>query len=111
MRLIFWGVVVVALCYVSYSGMIAAWSWIAMNNAVDEIISRDGIEAVSVPEVKSRVLRAAGEAGIPVGEHGVIVTREEHGVQVEVFWTIPVVSVRGESVVAVPLSVKRVSSR
>jgi hypothetical protein len=110
MRLIFWGLVVVAFCYVAYSGMIAAWSWIAINNAVDEIISREGIEAVPVPEVKNRVMQAANEAGIPIRESDVIVTREDRGVKVEVIWTVPVVIVKGESVVAVPLSVKRVSS-
>jgi hypothetical protein len=102
MRLIFWGLVVVALCYAAYSGMIAAWSWIAVNNAVDEIISKDGIEAVSLPDLKDRVRRATNEAGIPLDEGNVIVTREERGVQVEVIWTV--------SVLAVPLSVKRISS-
>ena len=37
MKVIFWGLVIVALCYGAYSGMMAAWSWIAVNNAVDEI--------------------------------------------------------------------------
>jgi hypothetical protein len=109
MRLIFWGLVVIAFCYLAYSGMIAAWSWIAVHNAVDEIISKEGIETVPVPEVRSRVLQAANEAGVPLGERDIVVTREERGVQVEVFWTVPVVVVRGESVVAVPLSVKRLS--
>ena len=46
MKLIIWGLAIVALCYAAYSGMIAAWSWIAVNNAVDEVIARDGIAAV-----------------------------------------------------------------
>jgi hypothetical protein len=110
MRLIFWGVVVVALSYAAYSGMIAAWSWIAVHNAVDEVISKDGIDAVPVPEVRSRVLQATNEAGVPIRERDVVVTREERGVTVEVLWTVPVVVVRGEPVVAVPLSVRRASS-
>jgi hypothetical protein len=110
MRLIFWGLVVVGLCYLAYSGMIATWSWIAVNNAVDEIISKDGIEAVPVPDVKSRVLQAANEAGIPINEGAVVVTREDRGVKVEVVWTVPVIIVNGESVLAVPLSVNRTSA-
>ena len=109
MRLIFWGLVVVAFCYLAYSGMIAAWSWIVVNNAVDEIISKEGIDAVPVPEVKSRVMKAANEAGIPINEGDVIVTREDRGVKVEIIWTVPVIIVKGESVLAFPLSVKRVS--
>jgi hypothetical protein len=90
--------------------MIATWSWIAVNNAVDEIISKDGIEAVPMPDVRSRVLQAANEAGIPINEGDVVVTREDRGVKVEVIWTVPVIIVKGESVLAVPLSVKRTSA-
>lgn len=110
MRLIFWGLVIVAICYAAYSGMIAAWSWIVVHNAVDEIISREGIEAVPAQEVKSRVMQASSEAGVPLTERDVIVTREDRGVKVEVIWTMPVIIVRGESVLAVPLSVRRASS-
>jgi hypothetical protein len=109
MRLIFWGLVIVAFCYLAYSGMLAAWSWIAVQNAVDEIISKEGIESVPIPEVRSRVMKAANEAGIPINEKEVLVTKEEKGVQVEIFWTMPMVVVKGEPVLAVPLSVKRSS--
>jgi hypothetical protein len=109
MRLMFWGLVIVAFCYVAYSGMIAAWSWIAIQNAVDEIISKEGIESVSVPEVRSRVMKAANEAGVPINEKEVLVTKEDRGVQVEIFWTMPMIVVKGEPVLAVPLSVKRAS--
>jgi hypothetical protein len=110
MRLIFWGLVVVAFCYAAYSGMIAAWSWIAVNNAVDEIISKDGIEAVPVPEVKARVMKATNEAGIPIADNQVLVTREDRGVKVEIIWTMPVIVVKGDTVLAIPLSVNRTSS-
>jgi hypothetical protein len=109
MRLFFWGLVVVAFCYLAYSGMIAAWSWIAVNNAVDEIISKPGIEAVPEHEVKRRVMTATNEAGVPLSERDVVVTREARGVKVEIIWSIPVIIVKGESVLAVPLSVKRTS--
>jgi hypothetical protein len=110
MRLIFWGLVVVAFCYAAYSGMIAAWSWIAVNNAVDEIISKDGIEALPVPEVKARVMKATNEAGIPIADNQVLVTREDRGVKVEIIWTMPVIVVKGDTVLAIPLSVNRTSS-
>ena len=109
MRLIFWGLVVVAICYAAYSGMIAVWQWIAVNNAVDEIISREGVEAVPPRELKSRVMQATNEAGVPLDERGVTVTRDNRGVQVEINWTMPVIIVRGDPVLAVPLSVKRAS--
>lgn len=110
MRLIFWGLVIVAFCYVAYSGMLAAWSWIAVQNAVDEIISKEGVESVPIPELRTRVMKAANEAGIPINEKEVIVTKEDKGVQVEIFWTVPMIVVKGEPVLAVPLSVKRTST-
>jgi hypothetical protein len=110
MKVFFWGLVIVALCYAAYSGMIAAWSWIAVNNAVDEIITRDGIEAVPEKEIKSRIMAATSEAGVPLSEKDLIVTREDRTVKVEAIWTVPVIVMRGESVLAVPLSVKRASS-
>jgi len=110
MKVFFWGLVIVALCYAAYSGMIAAWSWIAVNNAVDEIITKDGIEAVPEKEIKSRIMAATSEAGVPLSEKDLIVTREDRTVKVEAIWTVPVIVMRGESVLAVPLSVKRASS-
>ena len=111
MRLIIWGLVIVALCYGAYSGMIAAWSWIAVNNAVDEVIARDGIEAVPEREIKSRIMQSTGEAGVPLSERDVTVTHyDDRTVRVEVEWTVPMIVMRGEVVLAVPLSVKRASA-
>ncbi len=110
MKVFLWGLVIVALCYAAYSGMIAAWSWIAVNNAVDEIITKDGIEAVPEKEIKSRIMAATSEAGVPLTEKDLIVTHEDRTVKVEAIWTVPVIVMRGESVLAVPLSVKRASS-
>jgi hypothetical protein len=109
MKVIFWGLVIVVLCYAAYSGMIAAWSWIAVNNAVDEVISRAGIDAVPPPDIKTRVLNATSEAGVPLSDRDIVVTQEDGLVQVEVKWTIPVIVVKGDPVLAVPLSVRRAS--
>jgi hypothetical protein len=110
MRLIIWGLVIVALCYAAYSGMIAAWSWIAVNNAVDEVITREGIEAVPEREIKSRIMQSTNEAGVALNERDVTVTHyDDRTVRVEVAWTVPVVVVQGDVVLAMPLSVKRAS--
>jgi hypothetical protein len=111
MKLIIWGLAIVALCYAAYSGMIAAWSWIAVNNAVDEVIARDGIAAVPTREIKSRIIQSTDEAGVPLEEGDVTVTHhDDRTVTVEVAWTVPVVVVQGDVVLAVPLSVKRAST-
>jgi hypothetical protein len=109
-KLIFWGVVIVGLGYLAYSGMIAAWSFIAVNNAVDEVLSRDGIDAVPEREIRSRVMSSTNEAGVSLNERDIVVTRDDRTVRVEVTWTISVIVMKGEPVLTVPLSVKRTST-
>jgi hypothetical protein len=109
-KLLFWGLVIVGLGYAAYSGMIVAWSWIAVNNAVDEVLSKDGVEALPEKEIRARVLTSTNEAGVPLNERDVSVTRDNRLVRVEVVWTIPVIVVRGEALVEVPLAVRRAST-
>jgi len=110
MKLIFWGLVAVALLWVAYSGMLAAWSWIAVNNAVDEIVSKDDVATIPSRELKTKVMSAANEAGVPLGEKDVVVTNTGgQGVSIEVLWTVPVIIVNGDAVFAVPLAVRRSS--
>ena len=111
MRLFFWGLVIVAIAWLAYSGMLAAWSYIAVNMAVDEIVSKDGVELMPARELKARVMTAANEAGVPLVEKDVVIKDTERGVAVEVAWTVPVVIVNGDPVFAVPLSVRRTSGK
>jgi len=112
MRLVFWGLFVVALAYIAYSGMMAVSAWIAVNNAVDEIVSADGVETIPSRELKNKVMSAANAAGVPLNDKDVTVTNAGQGtVNVEVLWTVPVVVVNGDSVFAVPLAVRRSSAK
>ena len=110
MRLVFWGVVAVVALYLAYSGMIAVSSWISVNNAVDEIVSTDGVETIPSRELKGKVMSAANAAGVPLTDKDVVVTNAGKGVNIEVLWTVPVVVVNGDAVFAVPLAVRRSSA-
>jgi hypothetical protein len=110
-KVIFWGLVIVALCYGAYSGMMAVWSWIAVNNAVDEIISKQGVETIPPAELKKRVLNASSEAGVTLDERAINITPLDRQVQIEVVWTIPVIVMKSEPVLAIPLAVRRTSSK
>src|SRR5262245_13468533 len=110
MKIFFWGLVIVGLAYAAYSGMIVTWSWIAVNNAVDEVLSKEGVEALPEREIRTRVLSSTSEAGVAIRERDVTVTRDNRLVRIDVIWTIPVVVIKGEPVVEVPLSVKRAST-
>lgn len=104
MRLIFWGLVVVACCYAAYAGMMAVWSYFQVAGTVDEVLPQSS-EPI---ELKRRILHAVNEAGIPLSDREVSVTKDERGgVHVQVVWALPVVVVKGESVLAVPLSLTR----
>ena len=112
MKLIFWGLVAVAALYLAYSGMKAASSWIAVNNAVDEIISKDDVATIPSRELRAKVMSAAHEVGVPLAEKDVVVTNNSgQSVSVEVLWTVPVVIVNGDAVFAVPLAVRRTSAK
>ena len=110
MKLVFWGLLAVALLWGAYSGMLAIWSWIAVNNAVDEIVSADGVETIPSRELKVKVLSKANEAGVPLTDKDVVVTNQGKGVNIEVLWTVPVIIVNGDAVFAVPLAVRRTSA-
>ena len=111
MRLFFCGLVIVALAWLAYSGMLAAWSYIAVNMAVDEIVSKDGVELIPAKELKTKVMTAANEAGVPLAPKDVVIKDSDRGVTVEVAWTVPVVVVNGDPVFAVPLTVRRTSGK
>jgi hypothetical protein len=111
MRIFLWGVVIVALCYAAYSGMIAAWSWIAVNNAVDEIVSREGIDSIPEPDIKAKILESTADAGISLNDRDIVVTRDGRELRVQVIWTIPVIVVKGDSVLSIPLSVRRATAK
>jgi hypothetical protein len=111
MKIFLWGVLIVVLCYVAYSGMMAAWSYIAVNSAVDEIVSKDGVETIPAKELRSKVMSAANEAGVPLVDKDVVINNVDRVVRIEVMWTVPVVVVNGDAVVAVPLAVRRTSTK
>jgi hypothetical protein len=110
MKIFAWGVVIVGLCYAAYSGMIAAWSWIAVSNAVDEVISREGIDAVPEPEIKARIVASTGESGVALSDRDVAIVRQDRATKVEVAWTIPLVVIQGDPLLTLPLSVTRTSA-
>ena len=108
MRLIVWGLVIMALGYAAYSGMISIWSYISVANSLDEVFQK--AKASGRPdaiELKERILRETNENGVPLTERDVTVVESEKTIQVQIVWSVPVVVYKGEVVLAVPLSLKR----
>lgn len=105
MKVVLWGIVVVTLGYLAYAGMMSAWQWLEIENVVDEALQPRN--ATDVLTVKNNIVKDANAAGVPLTDRDVFVTASDRALLVHVAWTYPVILVRGEKVLAVPLSVKR----
>lgn len=108
MRVFFWGLVAVACCYVFYAGLMSAYQWFQVWSVIDETFQpRNLRELTTVNDVKTRIVKEANEAGVPIAEGEVKVESAERELKVNVVWTFPVIVYKGESVLAIPLSVKK----
>jgi hypothetical protein len=108
MRLIFWGLVAVALAYVAWAGMMSAWQYLQISGVVDDVMQPRSIaELGSAGAVKNKILKESAEAGVPLADRDVTVTVDNRIYTVNIAWTFPVIVYRGEPVLAIPLALKR----
>ena len=108
MRVFFWGLVAVGCCYAAYAVMMSGYQWFQVRSVIEETLEpRNFRELATLADVKTRILREANEAGVPVEEREVSVTSSERVLKINVVWTFPVIVYKGEPVLAIPLSVKK----
>jgi hypothetical protein len=108
MKVFFWGLVAVACCYTAYGAMMSVYQWFQVHNVVDEVLQpRNLRELPTATDVKTRIVREAVSAGVPLGEREVKVVANKGVLAIQVAWTFPMIVYRGESVLAIPLSVKK----
>jgi len=108
MKTLFWGLVIVLVGYAAYAAMMSAWQWFEIETVVEEALEpRNATDAITV---KSAIVKGANKAGVPLTERDVLVMMSERAMLVNVVWTYPVLLIKGETVLAVPLSVKRTRS-
>jgi len=108
MRVFFWGLVAVACFYLAYAGMMSVYQWFQIRSVIDETLEpRNLRELATAGDVKTRILRQANEAGVPIEEREVTVVVADRELKLNVVWTFPVIVYKGESVLAIPLSVKK----
>ncbi len=108
MRMVFWMLVVVGLCWVFYAGAMSVWQYFQVAGTVDEAFEQRNVGQSFEPrQIRDYVLRVANETGIPLTERDVSVIPIGDQIVAEVVWSFPVLIVKGEVVLAVPLSVKR----
>jgi hypothetical protein len=108
MRVFFWGLVVLAFFYVFYAGSMSIYQWFQIRSLIDETLEPRNLRELATPgDVRTRIVRQANEAGIPIEEREVTVVSADRELRVNVMWTFPVIVYNGESVLAIPLSVKK----
>jgi hypothetical protein len=108
MRVFFWGLVAVACCYVFYAGSMSVYQWFQIRGVIDETLEpRNLRELATAGDVRTRILREANQAGVPLEEREITVVAAERELKVNVVWTFPVIVYKGEPVLAIPLSVKK----
>ena len=108
MKLIFWFVVVLGLCWGFYAGAMSVWQYFQVAGTVDEAFEQRNVGQSYDPRlIRDHVLRVSNEAGVPLTEREVSVFQVADQIVVEAVWSYPVLIYKGEVVLAVPLSVKR----
>ena len=108
MRMIFWFLVILGLCWAFYVGAMSVWQYFQVAGTVDESFEQRSIGQSYDPRlIRDYVLRVSNEAGVPLTERDVTVFPVGDQIVVEAVWSYPVLIFKGEVVLAVPLSVKR----
>lgn len=109
MRVVIWGLVAVVFCYAFYAGAMAVWSYVAVASAIDEVLSAQPADEGPDPlQIQLAILQKANEAGVPLSDREVsVLVAKDRRLKISVVWSFPVFIVKGETVLAVPLSVAR----
>ena len=108
MKVFFWGLVAVACCYAAYGAMMSGYQWFQIHNVVDEVLQPRNLRDLSTTtDVRRRILTDAASAGVVLVEREVNVVSNRGVLAIQVAWTFPMIVYKGESVLAIPLSVKK----
>ena len=108
MKVLFWGLVAVACCYAAYGAMMSAYQWFQIHSVVDEVLEPRNLRELATPaDVKGRIVRDATSAGVPLDDRAVDVIAEKGVLAIRIAWVFPMIVYKGESVLAIPLSVKK----
>jgi hypothetical protein len=108
MRLIFWGLVVVAALYGAYAVMMSAYQYLQVSGVVDDVMQpRSLAELGSTRAVRDKILKETAESGVPLEARDVSVTLADRVYTVNIIWSFPVIIYQGEPVLSIPISLKR----
>ena len=99
----------IAFFYGFYCGVMAIWSYFAMASIVDDAVTERGRTAAT--PVRDYIIKSAAESGVRIQDRNVVVTTDERQLNINLRWTFPVVTYKGEDIVEIPLSMERAFGR
>jgi hypothetical protein len=111
-KALFTVLVVVVILYGVYSGAMAIWSYFELSNLVEEVVPREltktgdrGWGSVDrMQAIRSAIIKGARNDGIVLDPAAVSVTEEEGALWVRINAPYPLVRLRGERIVDIPVS-------
>jgi len=98
----------IAFFYAFYCGVMSIWSYFAMASIVDQAVTERG--KVAAP-VRDYIIKNAADSGVRIPDRNVVVTTDERQLNINLRWTFPVVTYKGEDLVEIPLSLQRAFAR
>ena len=120
MKALFGLLVVVALGYAAYSGILAVGTYLEVSQIIDDAVLdlKPGLldnvrqalgtdRLATTAKLRDAILAKATRAQLPITAEDIDVDESEQRMQIHVKWTQPVITYQNDVVFAVPLSVKR----
>ena len=109
MKAAFFALLAIAFFYGFYCGVMSIWSYFAMASIVDQAVTERGRTAAA--PVREYIIKNAAESGVNIPDRNVVVTTDERQLNINLHWTFPVVTYKGEDIVEIPLSLERAFGR
>ena len=120
MKFLFGLIVIVALAYAAYTGILAAGTYFEVSQIIDDAVldlkpgmidaSRQalgGSRGDPALKLREAVLAKTTKASLPISEDDVVVTEADQKLQIKVTWSQPVNFYQDKIAFALPLSVTR----
>lgn len=120
MRALFGLLVVVALGYAAYSGILAVGTYLEVSQIIDDAVLDlkpgllDNVRQAlgtdrmgTTAKLRDAILAKTTKAQLPISAEDIDVDESDQRMQIHVKWTQPVITYQNDVVFAVPLSIKR----
>ena len=122
MKLLFTMLVIVAMFFGVYHGVMAAYGWFEMMGVTDEVakaeipaivdrVQQGGLAALDTRDrfikVRDGIMKGAKDAGVALNPDDVVVTVADNMLDVRLSWDAPLAVFRGKTYLDIPMTLQR----